>query len=79
VWQRRGNHVEHDLNAVSHHVHHGSRTAVVGGVHHVELCSNGAGDEYGSCMNHNPGYDFNDGILPGAAAYWSWLAKRFLA
>jgi hippurate hydrolase len=39
---------------------------------------NGAGDEYGSTMNHNPGYDFNDGILPVAAAYWSLLAVRFL-
>lgn len=39
---------------------------------------NGAGDEYGSVLNHNPGYDFNDGILPVAAAYWSLLATRFL-
>ena len=39
---------------------------------------NGAGDEYGSVMNHNPGYDFNDGILPVAAAYWSLLAVRYL-
>jgi len=39
---------------------------------------NGAGDEYGSIMNHNPGYDFNDGILPLAAAYWSLLAIRYL-
>ena len=39
---------------------------------------NGAGDEYGSTMNHNPGYDFNDGILPAAAAYWSLLTLRYL-
>lgn len=39
---------------------------------------NGAGDEYGATMNHNPGYDFNDGILSVAAAYWSLLSVRFL-
>ena len=39
---------------------------------------NGAGDEYGSVLNHNPDYDFNDAILPTAAAYWSLLAQRYL-
>jgi len=37
---------------------------------------NGAGE--GSCMVHNPGYDFNDDILPVGAAYWALLTQRFL-
>ena len=37
---------------------------------------NGAGE--GSCMVHNPGYDFNDDILPVGAAYWALLTERFL-
>jgi len=37
---------------------------------------NGAGE--GSCMVHNPGYDFNDAILPIGAAYWALLVQRFL-
>ncbi|CAM3666004.1 M20 aminoacylase family protein [Polaromonas hydrogenivorans] len=37
---------------------------------------NGAGE--GSCMVHNPGYDFNDDNLPVGAAYWVALAERFL-
>lgn len=32
----------------------------------------------GSCEVHNPGYDFNDGILPIGAAYWAYLAESFL-
>jgi len=40
------------------------------------LLGNGAGE--GSCMVHNPGYDFNDHILPVGAAFWVRLAERFL-
>jgi hippurate hydrolase len=39
----------------------------------------GNGDGEGSCMVHNPGYDFNDAAMPTGAAYWSLLAERFLA
>jgi hippurate hydrolase len=39
---------------------------------------NGAGDEQGACMVHNPGYDFNDGNLPIGAAYWALLAETYL-
>lgn len=39
---------------------------------------NGAGS-VGSCMVHNPGYDFNDAILPTGAAYWVRLAETALA
>ncbi|MFM9927749.1 M20 aminoacylase family protein [Variovorax sp. H27-G14] len=38
---------------------------------------NGAGP--GSCMVHNPGYDFNDDNVAIGAAYWVLLAQRFLA
>ncbi len=38
---------------------------------------NGAGE--GACMIHNPGYDFNDAILPLGASYWARLAETFLA
>lgn len=37
---------------------------------------NGAGE--GSCMVHNPGYDFNDDNVAVGAAYWVLLAQRFL-
>jgi len=37
---------------------------------------NGAGD--GACMIHNPGYDFNDAILPLGSSYWARLAETFL-
>ena len=37
---------------------------------------NGAGE--GSCMVHNPAYDFNDSNIPIGAAYWAHLAQRFL-
>lgn len=30
-------------------------------------------------MLHNPLYDFNDEILPMAAAYWCTLVERYLA
>jgi hippurate hydrolase len=39
----------------------------------------GNGDGEGSCMVHNPGYDFNDDILMTGAGYWVRLAERFLA
>jgi hippurate hydrolase len=37
---------------------------------------NGPGE--GGCMLHNPGYDFNDAILPLGATYWVRLAETFL-
>jgi amidohydrolase len=39
----------------------------------------GNGDTAGSCMIHNPGYDFNDDILAVGASYWVRLAESFLA
>ena len=39
---------------------------------------NGAPGEHGSCMVHNPGYDFNDSNLPIGAAYWALLAETYL-
>jgi hippurate hydrolase len=39
----------------------------------------GNGDGAGSCMVHNPGYDFNDAAMETGAAFWSLLAERFLA
>lgn len=38
----------------------------------------GGGDEPGSCMVHNPGYDFNDKCLVPAAAYWCALTESYL-
>lgn len=38
----------------------------------------GNGDGEGSCMVHNPGYDFNDDILTTGAGYWVRLVERFL-
>ena len=38
----------------------------------------GNGDGEGSCMIHNPGYDFNDAILPLGASYWVRLAETLL-
>lgn len=40
------------------------------------LIGNGAGE--GSCMIHNPGYDFNDATLPLGATYWVRLAEACL-
>ena len=40
------------------------------------LIGNGEGE--GSCMVHNPGYDFNDDILTTGAAFWSLLVQRTL-
>lgn len=39
----------------------------------------GNGEGEGSCMVHNPGYDFNDDCLPLAATFWVKLTERFLA
>jgi amidohydrolase len=39
----------------------------------------GNGDGAGSCMVHNPGYDFNDEILPIGASYWATLVEQQLA
>jgi hippurate hydrolase len=38
----------------------------------------GNGDGEGSCMIHNPGYDFNDQILPIGATYWVKMAEEIL-
>jgi len=44
------------------------------------IVGNGEGDHHatGGCMVHNPGYDFNDAMLPIAASYWVQLVRRFL-
>ena len=39
----------------------------------------GNGDREGSCMLHNPGYDFNDEILPIGATYWVNIAEDTLS
>jgi amidohydrolase len=39
---------------------------------------NGTGTA-GGCMVHNPGYDFNDAVLPVGAAFWVRLAETALA
>ncbi|MCC7151476.1 MAG: amidohydrolase [Rubrivivax sp.] len=39
---------------------------------------NGEGSE-GGCMVHNPGYDFNDAVLPTGASYWVRLTEAYLA
>ena len=38
---------------------------------------NGEGSD-GGCMVHNPGYDFNDKVLPTGASYWVRLAETWL-
>ncbi|ALI04897.1 amidohydrolase [Pseudomonas sp. FW306-02-F02-AA] len=40
------------------------------------VIGNGQGE--GSCLLHNPGYDFNDACLPIGASYWVKLAEGFL-
>ena len=40
---------------------------------------NGAGDEAGACMVHNPAYDFNDDNVGVGAAYWVALVQDFLS
>jgi len=39
----------------------------------------GNGDQPGGCQVHNPGYDFNDAILPLGASLFARLAERKLA
>jgi hippurate hydrolase len=39
---------------------------------------NGAGDEAGACMVHNPAYDFNDDNIAAGAAYWVALVQDLL-
>ncbi len=39
---------------------------------------NGEGED-GGCMVHNPGYDFNDRVLPTGASYWVRLVERYLS
>ena len=39
----------------------------------------GNGDKEGSCMLHNPGYDFNDEILPIGSTYWVEMAQEILS
>ncbi len=41
------------------------------------ILGNGEG-EFGGCMVHNPGYDFNDAVLPLGAAAWVRLAQTYL-
>ena len=40
---------------------------------------NGAGDERGACMVHNPAYDFNDDNIRTGAAYWVALVQELLS
>ena len=44
------------------------------------MIGNGAGEGQAAhaCMVHNPGYDFNDDILPVGAAFWVLLTQRYL-
>ena len=48
------------------------------------MIGNGAGEGTSdsaaahACMVHNPGYDFNDNILPVGAAFWALLTQRYL-
>lgn len=44
------------------------------------MIGNGADDGAAAhaCMVHNPGYDFNDDILPVGAAFWALLTQRYL-
>lgn len=38
----------------------------------------GNGDVAGGCMLHNPGYDFNDEVIPIGASYWAELVEQVL-
>jgi hippurate hydrolase len=42
------------------------------------LIGNGTDGHNGRPL-HNPGYDFNDEVLPTGAAYWVNLAERALS
>ena len=39
----------------------------------------GNGPTEGSCLLHNPHYDFNDQVLPIGASYWATLVEQTLA
>jgi hippurate hydrolase len=39
----------------------------------------GNGEGQGSCMVHNPGYDFNDRNIAVGSRYWQHLVERYLA
>jgi hippurate hydrolase len=43
------------------------------------LIGNGAGQEPGACMVHNPAYDFNDDNIAVGAAYWIALTREWLS
>ena len=38
----------------------------------------GNGEGAGGCMLHNPGYDFNDEVIPIGVTYWSELVEQVL-
>ncbi len=38
----------------------------------------GNGDEKHRKALHNPGYDFNDALLPIGTAFWTHLVERYL-
>ena len=42
------------------------------------LIGNGAGDEAGACMVHNPAYDFNDNNIAIGARFWVSLVEALL-
>jgi hippurate hydrolase len=42
------------------------------------LVGNGESGEHGSCMVHNPGYDFNDEIIVPGATFWVKLVQAYL-
>jgi hippurate hydrolase len=42
------------------------------------LIGNGAGDQVGACMVHNPSYDFNDENIDVASKLWSALVNKYL-
>lgn len=39
----------------------------------------GTGGTPGGCLLHNPGFDFNDGVLHVGASYWVELVEQLLA
>ena len=43
------------------------------------LIGNGKGEQNrGGCMVHNPGYDFNDDVIPLGVKYWIRLAETLM-
>ena len=45
---------------------------------HPQGCYLIVGNGDGSCMVHNPGYDFNDGCPAAGSQYWGALAEAYL-